>query len=36
MKTEQIQQHRNFIGGKWVAASGGSLYAIYNPARPRE
>ena len=36
MKTEQIQQHRNFIGGKWVPASGGSRYAIHNPARPRE
>ena len=36
MKTEQIQQHRNFIGGEWVPASGGARYAIHNPARPRE
>ena len=36
MKTEQIQHHRNFIGGEWVPASGGARYAIHNPARPRE
>jgi alpha-ketoglutaric semialdehyde dehydrogenase len=36
MKTEQVQQHRNFIGGEWVPASGGARYAIHNPARPRE
>src|SRR5215218_2505800 len=36
MKTDQIQQHRNFIGGEWVAAAGGARYAIHNPARPHD
>jgi aldehyde dehydrogenase (NAD+) len=36
MKTVQIQQHRNLIGGEWVPASSGARYPIHNPARPRD
>ncbi|HEY8536720.1 MAG TPA: aldehyde dehydrogenase family protein, partial [Vicinamibacterales bacterium] len=29
-------EHRNFIGGEWVGAAGGAVYATRNPARPDE
>jgi alpha-ketoglutaric semialdehyde dehydrogenase len=31
-----MDQHQNFIGGRWVSSSSGNLYPIYNPARPKE
>jgi aldehyde dehydrogenase (NAD+) len=36
LETQNTQQHMNVIGGAKVAASGGSRYAVRNPARPAE
>lgn len=31
-----IVQHQNFVGGEWIAATGGARYSTRNPARPEE
>jgi aldehyde dehydrogenase (NAD+) len=31
-----VQQHKNFVRGEWVAASGRARYSTRNPARPEE